>query len=479
MVNLSCAIVGVVGRFPVNIDENETVGDLKDAIKDKKPNDLKDVDADKLQLFLAKTADGAWLDEAGVVAVALDERGRPHGFGDQMEPAKWIKNAKYFGENFQPGECEVHVLVVVPDSSVPVAKRQRTDATRSDELVALIEMGQRLKRDTKQLAVGQLLKLPRTVVLDVNFTNDLYIRQEYWDLYELIEQQTPAHKLHRILVIGSPGIGKSVFGVFLLLVFMTKEKDIAYRCLNRRLIYFSWNDAKGYEISDEPVRGKKYEGLFDGNDSGALSFDQFLHTVCMNPWTKAECQSLADTMDLEDEDEWLRRFNIVGGKPRYLFSGNTTYEDLLDTMNASIPRDIAGLKDMVQLFGQKQFDDRMKHILFLFNRNKDKPGRLFLTYASLAVEAQVSTRYNIDTADRSTVSESHPIKLQHLKNVYLGLMGREGGEFSDYTHILLFIVSDDIYDDFPAQPYKTVNGKDRKTEIDISVTQYVGKIAQQ
>ncbi|EGZ17267.1 hypothetical protein PHYSODRAFT_431598, partial [Phytophthora sojae] len=59
---LSCAVVGAAGSaIPVDIDENKLVGHLKKAIKAEKPNDFKDVDADKLQLFLAKTADGAWL----------------------------------------------------------------------------------------------------------------------------------------------------------------------------------------------------------------------------------------------------------------------------------------------------------------------------------------------------------------------------------------------------------------------------------
>ncbi|KAG3048947.1 hypothetical protein PC122_g23698 [Phytophthora cactorum] len=62
MVKLFCAIVGVAGSaFEVDIDDAESVSALKDAIKAKKPNDFKDVDADKLQLFLAKTDDGAWL----------------------------------------------------------------------------------------------------------------------------------------------------------------------------------------------------------------------------------------------------------------------------------------------------------------------------------------------------------------------------------------------------------------------------------
>ncbi|KAG4219565.1 hypothetical protein PC116_g31956, partial [Phytophthora cactorum] len=114
MVLLNCALVGVAGSaFPVDIDENKSVGHLKDAIKAKKPNDFKDVDADKLQLFLAKTEGGAWLAGAGVAAVMVDGDGHPQGF-ELMDPTLWIKNPKHFGANFQPGEGQVHVLVVVP-----------------------------------------------------------------------------------------------------------------------------------------------------------------------------------------------------------------------------------------------------------------------------------------------------------------------------------------------------------------------------
>ncbi|KAL4167440.1 Crinkler effector protein 4 [Phytophthora ramorum] len=114
MVKLFCAIVGVVGSvFEVEIDEGASVSALKKVIKGEKPNDLKDIDANKLQLFLAKT-DGAWLDGAGAAAVALDERGYPQGCV-QMDPTLWIKNPKHFGDNFQPGEGQIHVLVVVPE----------------------------------------------------------------------------------------------------------------------------------------------------------------------------------------------------------------------------------------------------------------------------------------------------------------------------------------------------------------------------
>ncbi|KAG3006290.1 hypothetical protein PC121_g17999 [Phytophthora cactorum] len=61
MIKLFCAIVGDGGStFPVDIDAIKSVGDLKKAIKEEKKNDFKNVDADKLMLFLAKKG-GAWL----------------------------------------------------------------------------------------------------------------------------------------------------------------------------------------------------------------------------------------------------------------------------------------------------------------------------------------------------------------------------------------------------------------------------------
>jgi hypothetical protein len=112
MVKLFCAIAGVAGSaFEVKIDDTESISALKDAIKAKN-EDIKGP-ARELQLFLAKTEDVGWLDGAGAAAVALDERGHPQGCV-QMDPTLWIKNPKHFGDNFQPGEGQVHVLVVVP-----------------------------------------------------------------------------------------------------------------------------------------------------------------------------------------------------------------------------------------------------------------------------------------------------------------------------------------------------------------------------
>lgn len=119
-----CAIVGEVGSvFGVKIDDGEQVWKAKEVIADK----LKYTGRpDKLQLFLAKTAGGAWLEGVGAAGVILDnagapvsrdENGAPQGF-KKMDPLLWINNGNHFGKNFRPAEGNVHVLVVVPDQQL-------------------------------------------------------------------------------------------------------------------------------------------------------------------------------------------------------------------------------------------------------------------------------------------------------------------------------------------------------------------------
>ncbi|KAL3670320.1 hypothetical protein V7S43_004631 [Phytophthora oleae] len=59
MVTIFCAIPGPGSVFPVDIGTTQTVGHLKEKIKEEKPNVTR-FDADMLKLYLAKD-DGEWL----------------------------------------------------------------------------------------------------------------------------------------------------------------------------------------------------------------------------------------------------------------------------------------------------------------------------------------------------------------------------------------------------------------------------------
>lgn len=153
--------------------------------------------------------------------------------------------------------------------------RRKKEVFDPRQLNELVEIAQQLKKGAKELTVGTLLDTP-TTVLNTSIDSGLYIRQEYWDLHDIIENKLKDRSIRRILVAGSPGIGKSVFGVFLLLLSMMEQKDIAYRPLGDPLIYFTWNSTMGYEYSDTPHVGRTYDGFFDGNEAdGALRLSAF------------------------------------------------------------------------------------------------------------------------------------------------------------------------------------------------------------
>ncbi|GMF16258.1 unnamed protein product [Phytophthora lilii] len=129
MVKLYCAVVGVGSVFPVDIDISETVGDLKDKIKEKKPG-LTYFDADLLKLYLAREGD-TWLNslDADIEAVKAKK------FSDRIKnlmqehlllDATWsLNNDAYFGDNLERVDGDIHVLVECPDEPDQVIKYKR------------------------------------------------------------------------------------------------------------------------------------------------------------------------------------------------------------------------------------------------------------------------------------------------------------------------------------------------------------------
>ncbi|KAE8907508.1 hypothetical protein PF011_g19437 [Phytophthora fragariae] len=109
--------------FDVKIDDAEKVSTFKKAIKDKNPKELKDVDANKLQLFLAKKKDGEWLLEKSDAAQKL-EGGETNPevmkmIAENKMMSSWtiqetLDDFKMTGE-LAPSSKQVHVLVVAAE----------------------------------------------------------------------------------------------------------------------------------------------------------------------------------------------------------------------------------------------------------------------------------------------------------------------------------------------------------------------------
>ncbi|KAL3659682.1 hypothetical protein V7S43_015357 [Phytophthora oleae] len=115
----------------------------------------------------------------------------------------------------------------------------------------------------------------------------------------------------------------------------------------------------------------------------------------MNPWTKDECQGYVDAVELEDEGEWFNRYNLVGGKPRLLFSVCLTWEYLIAEVKNAIPTEFDQLQDMVSGWGEE-----MKHILFEMHRDVENPGRCFFQFASDHIANKVTDSLKAQSKDR-------------------------------------------------------------------------------
>src|SRR5436190_16591488 len=101
-ITLLCLVKGntTANAFPVDINKDQFVGHLKEAIKAKKQNDFAGVDADKLKLWNVKIPDN----QNNLLSnLTLNN-------GDELLATKKI--SKYFPNT--PLEKHIHVLVFPP-----------------------------------------------------------------------------------------------------------------------------------------------------------------------------------------------------------------------------------------------------------------------------------------------------------------------------------------------------------------------------
>ncbi|KAG1688295.1 hypothetical protein DVH05_003834 [Phytophthora capsici] len=233
MMKLFCAIVGVTGSaFSVEVGEDQTVDDLKDAIKVK--NDDIKCPARELQLYLAKKGKGkgVWLTEKDVQEGVSDTNDLKL-LGAAGAPLNLVglseKDVKFEPtlEDVESMNTPVHVLVVVP--SPDVGSKRSAD----------IEVAKVLKRlkiiEPKVLTEFIPLPVPeKEFQLDnlsmVQQSDDPIVMtptlHEFWKkfgefpLYYFVRMEEVVFwkvikKLlfgeDRVVIVGSPGVGKSCF----------------------------------------------------------------------------------------------------------------------------------------------------------------------------------------------------------------------------------------------------------------------------
>ncbi|KAL3659188.1 hypothetical protein V7S43_015766 [Phytophthora oleae] len=199
MVKLFCAIVGAAGgAFEVDIDEEASVYALKKAIREK-PHNLKNVNADELQFFLAKTEGGAWLssDDAALSPDQVESL-------MNLEMYSTDKIGDLFGG--PPTKNTIHVLVLVPDpvtttTTVQFLTPKWKFADKPCPVLNFQESNYPIIRIPKEYAEGSGLRFHEDGLR-------LYLRSEVKEEWAALNDNVV--KTYAVQwIVGPPGTGKS------------------------------------------------------------------------------------------------------------------------------------------------------------------------------------------------------------------------------------------------------------------------------
>jgi Crinkler effector protein N-terminal domain len=202
MVKLICVVTGEGIAFPVEVADDDLVGDLKDNIKKKKPSSIP-CDATSLKLYLA-LKDGAWIGSKSSIVQAMKKGEVCDTVKEltqeemELDPADTIDFcfvAEQEKKKPEIGTGQIHVLVVRPESAVS----ELYDVKNVD--VPTIDIN------------GIYVNLPSLLLTycRVGLKEDMMLFrrpqvQKLWDFLELdvIKNNSKGY------IVGPPGTGKSM-----------------------------------------------------------------------------------------------------------------------------------------------------------------------------------------------------------------------------------------------------------------------------
>ncbi|KAF9087871.1 hypothetical protein BGX27_002839 [Mortierella sp. AM989] len=388
LLELFCILEGQNSSFSVEILSSKTVDDLKQAIYNKIKNAprFRYISPHKLALYKVSIPD-----EDKVLNKSKIES--EHGMKKLAPSSMEISDKEAFGVEMLPKRT-IHVFVEPPEQEHPVrkaqfandaismaglAKKARLDGQKSRlsnlDSKERIEVLSYLERDV--VTDGPYCSIPNTArklresgtaikdldilstfdgsVFPVVGTKELYVREEYRDLYDhIISNLTlPAGSLrqNRLIVSGTPGIGKSAFLVFFairllvesdenkppIVVFQEKESSTCYvyggldLIISRDISGFkfllnlpeTWylvdssrNPALSvarsiYSISPETLEAKMYDNV-------AKETSKYYY---MSPWRTKEltsCREKVEYFNVVTQPFMEELFLKMGGVPRFI-----------------------------------------------------------------------------------------------------------------------------------------------------------------
>jgi hypothetical protein len=333
-VELECAVYSEGTVFSVTIARDAKVEALREAIFEKKRYSERYTFASSdLTLYLARKKEGGeskWLKDDRQVKDFL--RGGISTEYEEMRPSWPLNDEDYFGGNFQPGSKEIHVLVELPSDAMASSPDVGSKRAAGD---AVGEVMKRLKilesdADATTNKPQTLTDFEDLVVSEDEFQLDSLatvrasgnpivmtpILHEFWKGFgdfplfyfvrteEVVFWQVIKKLLlgeDRVVIIGSPGVGKSCFLMLIAfyLACIKKRKVLVIRRLKQRkqvnaVVFFDGLGSYGRlsNLSSQDIKAIRGQAqgaivLVDGfnqeevkdPDKNYLPFD-FLATSC-------------------------------------------------------------------------------------------------------------------------------------------------------------------------------------------------------
>ncbi|GMF28390.1 unnamed protein product [Phytophthora fragariaefolia] len=413
MVKLFCRFVGEAGNaIPVDVRENETVGDLTRKFA---TNAQYAGRVDKMQLFLAKTADGAWLpsNDPDVVAMrsgAVSEKVQ-NLLNGQFDPAEEIADVFVPA----PQKKQIHVLVVVPKqgTSVPTVSQDGVFDHCSDPFFSQFST---VDQVGDWLNFSSLLPLTRR--------QKLYIRSSYRVIADQALLNPDGNMVKYAVVTGTPGVGKSVF-VYYVMWRLIKDKKRVLFFSKKGPIYFDGSTM--YQSQSLPNKfNRRFWSpelwcLVDSVDPTAMTelpvedcsvllastprrdcigeFKKLVPTpdvFYMPLWTTEELANIAPMYPLAAM-AWQNRFECLGGVPRVVLQDiGTDPQTLLMSACSS-----CSLDDCIMLVSiYSEINSKAKIAQTLIHIRSQEPYREYeVAYASeLAMQVIARTKWRSDRA---------------------------------------------------------------------------------
>ncbi|GBC06602.1 hypothetical protein RclHR1_06950008 [Rhizophagus clarus] len=344
-ITLLCLVKGntLANVFSVDIEKDQLVCHLKEFIKAKKQNDFAGVDADKLRLWKVEIGDDHQLRNLN----DSDELMAINKIGDY-----WTK---------KPPKRHIHVLIEPPASTARIRKLTSLEELNGSEFheppnkrVKTDDEVNNFWRDLKKASLtNQFLRLPNNTRFlgKEHGLSNLYIRRCYKDFEHIVFDDA----INKLRISGNPGIGKTIFGYYLLYLLAKKNATIVFdSCKEKKSFVF--NGEHAFRCNDDEIDLYLLDArvwyIVDGKEPKDVNaktilicsskrdhykhFDNYEGKIAiryMPIWSWKEIKQCRKYIYNDKIDERLARdlFSKWGGIPRYVLekANEKVYQNML------------------------------------------------------------------------------------------------------------------------------------------------------